>query len=193
MGSDYADEDIQKNNLFKGLSRSMTSLLWVFRCSIGDVAHPSFAHWTEVYDKDQARSGTMITVVWAVMIYNQLALQVVLFNFLIAIVTDSYIKVMQQRMVNSFNHKADLINEYFLTRKFIHNFFCKIEKPFDILFVMSPDEYEPDQVSDWTTFFKNFRHHIFTELKKDKEDILDYVEVKLKSLASQMNLKVEFD
>ena len=49
-----------------------------------------------------------IMTIWFMYIGNQLFIAVVLVNFLIAMVTQNYEKVMQQRQKNEFNHMSQL-------------------------------------------------------------------------------------
>jgi hypothetical protein len=51
---------------------------------------------------------------------NQLFIAVVLVNFLIAMVTQQYEKVMQQRVKNVFGHKCELNSEKFLLHYLTH-------------------------------------------------------------------------
>lgn len=64
-----------------------------------------------------------------------------LFNFLIAIVSESYYKVQSLRHINLFDHKSELNHEWFLTYKFFNKFSCKKKETFDVLFMMAP-QYE---------------------------------------------------
>ena len=69
------------------------------------------------------QSSHYVPIVWLMMLINQCVMQVALFNFLIAIVTESYNNVMAEQEINMFGHKSDLNNEFFLTYSFFYGLF----------------------------------------------------------------------
>ena len=97
-------------------------------------------HWTSNYDDDPNIATGMITVIWITMIANQIIMQILLFNFLIAIVTDSYIKVMSEKFTNMYEHKSELNYEYFLMARFLYMKMLKINMSLDLILMVSPED-----------------------------------------------------
>ena len=121
-----ASNQIEQQRQFDGLNRIIINFVNVFRNSLGDIAHPVYQYWAEEYfKKDATHSYVLITLIWVLMVVNQLVMQVVLFNFLIAIVSESYYKVQALRHINLFDHKSELNHEWFLTYKFFTKFSCQ--------------------------------------------------------------------
>lgn len=115
-------------------------------------------------------------------------MQVILFNFLIAIVTESYKKVMSSRKINNFGNKAELNHEFGLAYNFFQQYIYKIETDFDILFIMSPDEDINEGDTAWIEFFNRFRHFLYIQSERDKEEIIDYVDSRIASLERMIEL-----
>ena len=76
---------------------------------------------------------------------------------------------MSSRKVNNFTNKAELNHEFGLAYKFFQQYFYKIEKDFDILFIMAPDEDINEGDTDWIELFNRFRHFLYIQSENDKE------------------------
>lgn len=87
-GFEVKDADTE----FPNLDRLSRSFLRIFRNSLGDIQAPTYTYWTEV-QKQSALGNIMIYSVWLVWLGNELLMMIVLLNFLIAIVGDSYNKI----------------------------------------------------------------------------------------------------
>lgn len=178
-------KDIEKQRLFPGVTRMMTNFINVYRNSLGDIAHPVYHYWTEEWYKvNSTHSAAMIYLIWLLMVVNQLVMQVVLFNFLIAIVSESYYKVQALRHINLFEHKSELNHEFYLTKKYFNKYVtCTKAQSFDVLFMMAP-EYEEigHSKTDWTNFYEKFRQYYCVQADKEKEQFISFFSHKIDGL-----------
>jgi hypothetical protein len=80
---------------YSGLGFKMRALIQIYRNSIGDIAPPKY----DLYlDKDGMVKGgenkLMVAIIWITWFMNQLFILIILLNFLIAIISQSYEQVM---------------------------------------------------------------------------------------------------
>lgn len=90
------------------LSPSTQLCIQVFRNSIGDLATPQYQFWVDQSAKHSFISGSMILIAWTVWVLETFFVLIVLLNFMIAIVSQSYEEVMSKRMVHKYLHIADM-------------------------------------------------------------------------------------
>eukprot|EP00347_Sterkiella_histriomuscorum_P003541 403363900 len=125
-----------------------------FRASTGDFQIDN------IYQLDQ----THIIFAWIVWISAVLFLNIVLLNFIIAVISESYEKVMQKMVAESFRIKAELIQEresYFNHADFQNqNYFP------DYIIFRRPAEDQVDANEEWQGFVKDIKKTIYkTHLK----------------------------
>ena len=78
------------------LGRGSIYAIQTYRNSVGDLAAPGYSFWASQVDKYPILANVMIAVVWLVWFLNQFFLTIILLNFLIAILADSFTSVMDK-------------------------------------------------------------------------------------------------
>jgi len=63
----------------------------------------------------------MIAFVWAFWIVIVIFLFIILINFMVAYITQSYEDVLEKRIKAIYHQRCDLNTEYYLFRRFLHN------------------------------------------------------------------------
>eukprot|EP00347_Sterkiella_histriomuscorum_P019929 403339764 len=140
--------------------------IMAFRASTGDFQIDNF------YELEDAH----IIFAWIVWISAVLFLNIILLNFIIAVISESYEKVMQKMVAESYRVKAELIKEresYFSDEE-LNN-----EKYFpSYIIYRRPVEDQIDDNQEWQGFVKDLKKSIFktqTEIIKAEKETLQYV------------------
>eukprot|EP00347_Sterkiella_histriomuscorum_P018607 403344872 len=140
--------------------------IMAFRASTGDFQIDN------LYQLDE----THIIFAWIVWISAVLFLNIVLLNFIIAVISESYEKVMQKMVAESFKIKAELIIEresYFSHADFQNqNYFP------DYVIYRRPVEDQADANEEWQGFVKDIKKTIYkTHLKsiQSEKEILNHI------------------
>ena len=138
VGATFDDGDYQSVSTF------FVYLMQSTRNSIGDIAVPSYKYWHDQEGKGKPNNlfaSGMIIVIWLIFyIINVLVLLVCLMNFLIAIVSETYEKVLDMHIVNIYTHRA------FLNQEFITTFGEEIfDEQFSIILLVRAFESTKDQ------------------------------------------------
>jgi hypothetical protein len=92
LGADLTDQENYKN-----VNTFFRFLIETIHNSIGDIITPKYPIWDNVIKEDPSNwlAIFMISLIWVIfVVFNILISSVVLMNFLIAIVSNSYIVVM---------------------------------------------------------------------------------------------------
>eukprot|EP00347_Sterkiella_histriomuscorum_P023097 403335961 len=141
--------------------------IMAFRASTGDFQIDNF------YELED----THIIFAWIVWISAVLFLNIILLNFIIAVISESYEKVMQKMVAESFRIKAQLIKEresYFSDVEF------KNQKYFpDYIIYRRPVQDEIDDNQEWQGFVKDIKKTIYKTHTKSihaEEEILHHVQ-----------------
>jgi len=109
----------------------MMNLLMLYRNSIGDINAPEYGYWLDVIDNSNESDGHfgasyMIFICWFIWFIHQYLVLIILLNFLIAIISQSYDSVMTTSLITKYNQRCDmnwectLLNEQF--NKFLRKF-----------------------------------------------------------------------
>eukprot|EP00347_Sterkiella_histriomuscorum_P023405 403334763 len=160
--------------------------IMAFRASTGDFQIDN------IYQLDE----THIIFAWIVWISAVLFLNIVLLNFIIAVISESYEKVMQKMVAESFRIKAELIIEresYFSHADFLSQKYFP-----DYVIFRRPVEDQADANEEWQGFVKDIKKTIYkTHLKSinTEKEILNHiktVESTVQKLeASNKNLEIQ--
>ena len=106
LGADLSD---QKN--YKDVNTFFRFLIETIHNAIGDIITPKYPIWDNVIEKDPENwlAAFMISLIWVIfVVFNILISSVVLMNFLIAIVSDSYMEVMGNSINQTFTFRSIL-------------------------------------------------------------------------------------
>lgn len=96
---------------FPGVNTWMQFVLRIFRNSIGDIQPPKYDFWTNSKENYPFVSEVMITLVWFLWFCNMFLNMIILLNFLIVVISQSYDKVLLKAQSLSYASKCDFIGE----------------------------------------------------------------------------------
>jgi sensor histidine kinase YesM len=100
------------NDEYDGLPIFPTYLMYAYRNAIGDLAAPKYIYWLEKAEEEPYGSWMMIILIWILWVLNQWIIFIILLNFLIAIVGDSYAMANLQKEIHLYENYALLNLEY---------------------------------------------------------------------------------
>lgn len=88
-------------------------LLQNLRNSIGDSAPPHYKYWEERFTGgDKVKAEIMILLIWFLWILEVYLMLIILTNFLIALVSQIYEQIMNEKMLTIYRAKSKLNFEY---------------------------------------------------------------------------------
>lgn len=157
MGADYPAEQASQENL----GFFLRVLVQTWKNSIGDAGPPAFSEWEQmrhIHYKESLWPNFYIFLIWMFFFFNQLFIAVILLNFLIAMITQSYERVMQQRAKSHYAQKCDLNIEIKLLQSHLMN-----EKKFDSVIIFSRNDLnanEEDDEENWDGFVEAIRKQL---------------------------------
>jgi len=84
--------------------------LYSYRNSIGDINPPGYEYWIKNLPDERypTMARTMIIVVWVVWWFNQFFMLIIMLNFLITIIGNSFNRVMDSSKVNTYRFISQL-------------------------------------------------------------------------------------
>lgn len=129
-GADFDDGDY-------ALIPQLKFVLQIFRNTIGDVAAPQYEYWQELHNSMEEKSSMsqpmlVIYTIWILWFLNLLFNMIILLNFLIAIISQVYDKIISSSLVYEYEHKSEMNMEI---QRFLHQ--CRLLKPFDVMSIVS--------------------------------------------------------
>ena len=93
------------------LNSFLVTLIQIYRNSIGDISAPLYDRWSDLVKNgtvsEQNEATIMITLIWIVWVLHQFLVLVILLNFLIAIISQSYENVMTKLDVFKYQTRVD--------------------------------------------------------------------------------------
>lgn len=112
----------------------------MFRNSLGDIAIPGIQYWltrSDENEEDENWSFFFIHFIWVIILVNTVLTLIVLLNFLIAIVSESYNRMNSMKIKFNYQRKAELNRETILI---IHNFMkvcvcCKKQREHELFVI----------------------------------------------------------
>jgi len=81
---------------YDGFNIKLTYLVYTYRNAIGDANPPKTIYWLEQKDKYPIAGNLMIILIWVFWLLSQWLVLIILLNFLIAIIGQSYDQIMSQ-------------------------------------------------------------------------------------------------
>jgi hypothetical protein len=103
----------------EGLTYFQKMLLQTFRTAIGELGMPVYS---DILAKEDSLFRTMnIFLIWACWFSQTLFMLVIMLNFLIAVITSTYERVINYQIIISYMHKADLNQENYNLMAFFVN------------------------------------------------------------------------
>jgi len=136
----------------------LVGFLQIYRNSIGDISPPAYGRWTELANSDdpkkQRKANIMIALVWLTWVTHQFTVLIILLNFLIAIVSQSYENVMQKLEIFKYKVRVDFNVECLQ----VMDYFGLLE-PIDTLIVIAQDEDTLDG-NEWSGMINSIRSFV---------------------------------
>lgn len=132
----------------------MISFLEVFRSSIGDVRAPLYDFWVDNYGSYPTSSTWVITIIWLIWFANAFFVFIILLNFLIAIISQSFEEVMSKSLNFQYKHSAELNRECQLIRNAFN-----LRTNYDI-FLLTTASFKQDQNQEWSGFVNAIRRYV---------------------------------
>ena len=86
----------------------MRIVIQTYRNSIGDISTPSYNNWIENDVITETQLYYLMSLIWFFWIMNQMITLIILLNFLIAVISDSYANVNAVKDMYTYSHKAEL-------------------------------------------------------------------------------------
>ena len=86
--------------------------LQTYRNSIGDISPPTYPSWEARLTTEPKAAHAMITAIWVFWFLNQLLVLIILLNFLIAIISQSFEEVMAKKVIHKYQHRSTMNREY---------------------------------------------------------------------------------
>ena len=96
---------------YTDVNRYVLFFLQIFRNSVGDVKVPDYSFWNERLTQDSAISNFMIYYSWLLWFANILFILIILLNFLIAIISQSYDSVIAKSTQVIYQNRAEFVAE----------------------------------------------------------------------------------
>lgn len=144
-----------------------------FRNSVGDIGAPSYSYWSSAISQYPLTAGGFIFSIWMAWLLNQFLVLIILLNFLIAIISQSYEEVMSRSMQFQYTYKCILNREIFLL----------IENPPYPMRVLQSD-ISKESTSEWTGFVSEIKKTLKGETSAIKRKI-DQVQTQVTSIAQR--------
>ena len=91
-------------------------VLYSFRNSIGDLAIPNYDQWLlqgQSGKISQISSYFVVGLAWGIWLVQAMFMVIILLNYLIAVISQAYERVVNQRTIYSYIHKAEINLDYF--------------------------------------------------------------------------------
>ena len=108
---------------YPGINKNIGYLLYSFRNSIGDLSTPNYDDWLimglEDADDDsktvitQTEVFLIVVLSWTLWSIQSVFMIIILLNYLIAVISQAYERVVNQRKIYQYIHRAEVNQEYF--------------------------------------------------------------------------------
>ena len=160
----------------------MGYFLFGLRNAIGDMKQPYYENWrTKVKNEQISETDEYMvaTLIWLIWIFQAMFMVIILLNYLIAVISQAYERSVNQKMVYSYIHKAQINQDYFMIMHQIKGS-GGLEKLRYIVFVDS-NQYLIEHGASWMGFMDkikkemvNFEESITAKFKCLVGDVKDH-------------------
>mmetsp|Transcript_34655 Transcript_34655/g.53026 ORF Transcript_34655/g.53026 Transcript_34655/m.53026 type:complete len:238 (+) Transcript_34655:5493-6206(+) len=146
------------------LNEFIKQVIVSYRNSIGDISAPAYENWlplTEDNEEEGLRADSsqvaffkyfIITFIWMFWMFNQYINLIILLNFLIAVISQTYEKVISRLDTFTYMHKAELNSEFFQVMHVLR----KAEE-YNILLFKVEKQHKDKKSSDWQGMIQTIR------------------------------------
>ncbi|CDW85076.1 wd-40 repeat protein [Stylonychia lemnae] len=159
---------------YKGVN-GIAYFLMAFRISSGDFQLEDY----------QNQNDILAILSWIMWIIAVLTLNIVFMNFIIAVISESYERVMQKLIAESYKVKANMIME----REELFSIKALNRKDYfpNYIVVRRQIKNEANEVGEWQGFIKDLKYTIRTTSSKSKSEIISTHSSELSSLKKQID------
>ncbi|CDW79710.1 wd-40 repeat protein [Stylonychia lemnae] len=168
----------QQIDEYNGVNK-LAYFLMAFRISSGDFQ----------LDDYHTQEDGLVIFTWIIWVLAVITLNIVFMNFIIAVISESYERVMQKLVAESYRVKANMIveREQFFTKSDLESL-----KYFpNYIVVRRPINTESNDSGDWQGFIKDLKYTIRTTTAKSKADIIQNLQsVKTQNQENKQQLDV---
>ena len=96
---------------YPDMNPNLAKFTQVFRNSLGDISMPVYKKWCETNKKC---NPVFVGIIWSIFMFNNILVLIILLNFLISIIGQSYEKVWTYREIYIYRNKMELNCEYYI-------------------------------------------------------------------------------
>ena len=105
---------------YPGMERFVSYMLYAFLNSIGDLQIPNYDDW--LIQRGQGKITEVqelfaILLVWGIWLVQAMLMVIVMLNYLIAVISQAYERVVNMREIYNYYYKAQINLDYFHIRK----------------------------------------------------------------------------
>lgn len=161
LGMQIPNADGNDTTDYLELNIYVAYFLYTYRNSIGDINAPVTSFWTTRalhVPGTQNETSLIMAAIWTFWLLNQFFVLIVLLNFLIAIISESYEAVMAESIIHKYEHKIEMNRSY---RLFTNSVWGMKALECQIV-TAAPKE---EDLEDWTGFV-----HTITKFIQAKSD-----------------------
>ncbi|CDW72372.1 wd-40 repeat protein [Stylonychia lemnae] len=144
---------------YNGVNK-MAYFLMAFRISSGDFQ----------LDEYQNQDDTVVIFAWIIWLIAVMTLNIVFMNFIIAVISESYERVMQKLVAESYKVKANMIVER--EQLFSDKDLTKEELFPNFIIVRRPTNNDSNDAGEWQGFIKDLKYTIRTSAAKSKSEMI---------------------
>jgi len=105
---------------YEGLGEFLQLFFHILRNSVGDLQLPVYRNWTLQSQEDSFKASMMIHMMWFLWFCNLILMLIILLNFLIAVISQTYERVSGSKVSYTYKDKAEMNVECATILKFIY-------------------------------------------------------------------------
>jgi len=145
---------------YTNLDYTAIIFLQTYRNFLGDLAAPDISFWKDFDGKNGKWNKSIVVLVWIVWILITIMGLIVILNFLIALISQSYESVMSKHKEINYQQRAALNkNRIFIKFMISKMLFKKSLETFDVIVIQYVDDFE-EQTDDWLGFIQSIKNYI---------------------------------
>ena len=149
------------NSEYHYLHANIALFIQTYRNSIGDIAPVEYKFWLQTIQEGyNLIPKIMICAIWGIWFLNQAMVLIILLNFLIAIIQQSYDSILERQVQNKYQNRNVINREHRLFLKHLG-----LQKGIDIVVLSAhckgKNEHEKDE--DWDGFVGTIKKYIYSQ------------------------------
>jgi hypothetical protein len=114
------DKDDEDYVLMNGYVKQV---IFAWKNSVGDVDIPDYSKWSAIMSESPVSAKIMIVITWLNWWLNHYIMLIIILNFLIAIISQSYEQVMTTSEVTKYEQRCQMNIEYYVLKSGLPCFF----------------------------------------------------------------------